>query len=366
MLEQGVATAPDAHAKLAPSSASRWVACPGSVGLESLIPEPPQSEAAREGTEAHDVAAQMLASWPRYDPGWFPSEPQEACRVYCELVAPLGELGTLHIESREQYTADIWGTVDAWVFDANRNAVYVADFKYGFAPVEALENWQLIAYAAAVAQRINPTPATYFELIICQPRAWHIEGRIRRWGVTWAELQPYISDLAVAALQAMAPGAPTKTGPHCKYCKARYSCVTLQRAAAEAMQYAGVASPLPRNPEAMAVELHLLRQAAELIDYRLNGYYAEAERMAREGQALPGWRMAYGGGRYKWTRPTAEAVALGQLYGVDIMKPPEPITPAQARDKGIPADVLKQYSERLPGKARLEPVDTAALGKVFR
>ena len=47
------------HALLAPSSAHRWIECPGSVVLSKDIPET-TSEYAEEGTFAHAVAAHCL------------------------------------------------------------------------------------------------------------------------------------------------------------------------------------------------------------------------------------------------------------------------------------------------------------------
>lgn len=47
------------HAELGPSSAVRWMTCPGSVLLSRGQPED-QSEYAEEGTLAHAVAARAL------------------------------------------------------------------------------------------------------------------------------------------------------------------------------------------------------------------------------------------------------------------------------------------------------------------
>src|SRR6476620_10576638 len=50
-----------AHAELAPSGASRWLEnCPGSIKLSIGIPEGPSSEAAKEGTVAHEWAEKLL------------------------------------------------------------------------------------------------------------------------------------------------------------------------------------------------------------------------------------------------------------------------------------------------------------------
>ena len=48
------------HAKLGPSSASRWLNCPGSVALCATVPEEPSSEYADEGTFAHDIAERAI------------------------------------------------------------------------------------------------------------------------------------------------------------------------------------------------------------------------------------------------------------------------------------------------------------------
>jgi hypothetical protein len=47
------------HAKLSPSGAHRWMACPGSVTLEADFPDT-SSAYAREGTAAHELAAMVL------------------------------------------------------------------------------------------------------------------------------------------------------------------------------------------------------------------------------------------------------------------------------------------------------------------
>lgn len=50
-----------AHAQLSPSSAERWITCPGSVALCRNLPDS-SSSYADEGTAAHDLAAKCLES----------------------------------------------------------------------------------------------------------------------------------------------------------------------------------------------------------------------------------------------------------------------------------------------------------------
>lgn len=50
-----------AHAELSPSSAARWMTCPGSVAACRGIPDKGSSYA-DEGTAAHHIAAECLES----------------------------------------------------------------------------------------------------------------------------------------------------------------------------------------------------------------------------------------------------------------------------------------------------------------
>ena len=47
------------HSKLSPSSAHRWMACPGSVRLEAQFPDE-SSPYAKEGTTAHELVESMM------------------------------------------------------------------------------------------------------------------------------------------------------------------------------------------------------------------------------------------------------------------------------------------------------------------
>ena len=83
------------------------------------------------------------------------------------------------------------------------------------------------------------------------------------------------------------------------------------------------------------------------------------------GKSVPGWSIDHTVGREEWSKPASEVFALGQLFGVDLARPAEPITPAQARKAGVDATVISAYAKRKAGTAKLIKVDTTAARKAF-
>ena len=59
------------HSVFSPSSAKRWMTCPGSIALSMQCPEPETSKYAEEGTRAHDLAERAL-------PAFLSSDPEQA------------------------------------------------------------------------------------------------------------------------------------------------------------------------------------------------------------------------------------------------------------------------------------------------
>lgn len=61
-----------AHARLSPSSSSRWLKCPGSVPLTESLNLPPEKDSpyALEGTLAHYLAERLLKDT-HIDPDYF-------------------------------------------------------------------------------------------------------------------------------------------------------------------------------------------------------------------------------------------------------------------------------------------------------
>lgn len=75
-----------AHAKLSPSSAERWMNCPGSVVLSEGMPDK-TTQFAEEGTMAHAVAEAMLLG----NPYQADKDMETYCKLYVDHVRFLVE-----------------------------------------------------------------------------------------------------------------------------------------------------------------------------------------------------------------------------------------------------------------------------------
>lgn len=360
------------HSRLSPSSANRWVECPGAVTLGEQFPEPAgRNEAADEGTASHWYASEYLEGKPRPVGSTAPNgvtiteEMIEGAMVYVEAVMKAAGGTALNIESRLKIGfvhEECFGTTDCWFVKGRE--VHVWDYKYGFGVVDPFENWQLICYAAGVLQWLG---ADDYDVVlhIVQPRPFHMLGPHRTWRVKAADLRGSFTRLATAANAALADNPPTQSGNHCKYCSARHACPAAQHAALSAVDYAGKAVAELLTPEALAIELRTMERAANAIQFRLTGLRAQAETTIREGGFVPGWALQPGGGRTVWSKPTAEVFALGDMMGIDLRGEPSAITPAQAKKKGLDAGVIAAYSGSSGSSMKLVETTATMASRVF-
>ena len=335
--------------------------------MQGRHPEDTESEAAREGTAAHEIAELMLDAGTRGQKATLPEiasngvpiteEMLEAATLYADhCVAIMRRHGVfggdyLGIEREVPITCinpENGGTPDFWLYAAEANILYVRDFKFGFGYVDEWENWQMIDYTAGLLADLDIDGAldqmTTVSLGIVQPRTYGAEGVIREWRVRASELRSYFNVLHVNGAEALKDNAPTVSGPHCRYCSARHACESAQRAAYTAIEHTGKSLPVELDPLALGIELGVMQRAAKAIEYRLEGLKAQAENVARSGTPVPGWELKDATGRKGWAKSHDEVVMLGTLYDIELTKPAL-ITPNQATKAGLDPEVLAAYTE---------------------
>jgi hypothetical protein len=249
------------HSRVSPSSAHRWVHCPGSVVMSEQFPNP-SGTAAAEGEACHWIGSEVLSGRIALNTSApngvvLTDEMKDSAKVYVAAVhAKLNGRAapaTCGIEQRvaiPRVHIECFGTVDCTLTD-EQGELHIFDLKYGFGIVEPWDNWQMICYAAGL---LRPTHR-FVNIHIVQPRPFHASGPVRTWRVGVGILEEYIQRLHRAATIALQVDPPTTSGSHCKYCSARHACPAAQKAALHAIDYTdrAVAQQLP--PEALAVEL---------------------------------------------------------------------------------------------------------------
>lgn len=216
-----------AHSALGPSSADRWLNCPGSVALTRGIPDT-DTEHSREGTVAHSLTEQLRLT------GTLPAvgtviggvkvtqEMIDAVVMFVEYVDE--SPGDRLVESRVSFTNWVdggFGTLD----DARMvpGKVVLTDFKYGKGvQVFAQDNPQLKLYALGLVQDWD-WAYDFQEFVLCvhQPRLDHIDTwRIDRAALlAWAE-----TVVRPGAKRTCDPDAPVKAGSWCQWCRIKTTC----------------------------------------------------------------------------------------------------------------------------------------------
>jgi len=367
------------HSVLPPSSAARRVACSGSRKLEALYPRE-QTEAAQEGELAHHYAAMHMkyseaikrGIFTLEDPEDIPSYLKYGVNLYIdhvftvlnnESIFATNETAELHIEERLEMPGihpECWGTPDAWFVE--NETLHMFDFKYGFGPVEVYENWQMIEYAAGINERY--TKAVFH---IVQPRASHPDGPIRTWEVELKDLVEYWDMLMRTEWEAMQSNPVTKPSPQCVNCQARHACPALQKTVLSNINTMDISIPHDMNAAELGNELRILHNAAKLLDARITGLEQEALSLLKSGKRIPHYELGEVQSLEKWAKDEKEITALGELFDIELRKPAEVkfITPKQAIQAGIPAKVVRQYSETPKGAKKLQPIDERKIRKMF-
>ena len=311
------------HAKLSPSASERWMTCPGSVVLSEGMPNK-SSAFADEGTQAHAVAESILRGKAiESETGM-----AENVMVYVDYVRSLG--GVLHIEQRVHVNADIYGTADAVVWDAENAMLHIADLKYGAGvAVEVTNNLQLKIYALAALLQFK-YPAHNVTATIVQPRCPHSGGPVRSVTFDVVDLLDFHADLldAVKVVREAASHDghpvweqaylhPSEKG--CRWCLAAPKCPAIKdRAQALAKQV--FAPGLPYDAKALAETLDFLPIIEGWVKNTREFAYAEAER----GNDVPNWKLVEKVANRKFNPDAAELLVkdLG-LLPEQIFKPQE-------------------------------------------
>lgn len=359
------------HAVLPPSSAKEWSNCHGWLQMNEGI-EDVETDDARWGTECHVWASEALEQIrhnrePELPPDAEQRETVEAYLEHCRaLMIRTGAFASpnLGIETRV-YSRDlpdhVWGTEDFYAYDPSKRTLYIRDFKAGHLIVDP-DDPQLLLYAHGTLEALGlDDQTTVVDVGVVQPRGYCREGPIRNVRMWAYELRPRINQIMMAAEANLKGGGQVMAGAHCRDCKARYRCP----AAINAVYSVAEAVPAEPTPAELGLLLRHVGRALKHLTQMQKAFEGQAEGLIKSGQVVPGFAVTPSYARSEdWTQDRDAVLLLGQLYGVDLNKPGLD-TPAQARKKGIPAEIISGYCTRRKTGVKLTESNPDEVIRIF-
>lgn len=307
-----------AHAKLSPSSAYRWLACPGSIREINKVytPEKP-SVYAQEGTAAHELAERCLKQYA--SPAKFMGETivnedgseflvdidmAEAVTKYIEFadeVAPLGEVTGGHtlryIEQKLIACDECWGTGDFIALQRQTERLIVADYKHGKGVVVSPDSAQPKIYGIGAINKLAKLGHSIrvVDLVIVQPRA--ACEAVRKHSMSAADLVDWKDKVLLPGIAATKKAdAPLCVGDHCGFCPAISTCpeqrkeaLALARAEFSDIEDGTLTFP---EPDTLNMEqLVAVAGAAERFQKWANACKALLQQKAEMGTTIPGMKL---------------------------------------------------------------------------
>lgn len=355
------------HALLGPSKAYQWTACTPSARLEEGFPDS-SSEAAKEGTLAHELAELKLRNYfysvefgkrklnaainklKKENPDLWQEEMMGYTDEYLEFVrsVALALPSAPHpdIERHVDLSAYIpggFGTADCILIQGD--LIHVIDFKYGKSPtgrVEAAHNPQMQLYALGAYELYKMLyPVKRIRLSIVQPR---LADGITTWETTLEELLAFggnVKEKAALAMEGKGEFAPSEKT--CRYCRAAGRC----RARAEENVRLAFADGYQKKPPLISNEEMggYLRQGTDIAKW-LSDLEDIALKECLAGNEIPGWKAVEGRGSRAWA-DLDKAFAHLQKAGIPeaMLWERKPVTsPALEKSLG-----KKEYAARTEG-----------------
>lgn len=335
-VEDRIIVEEDFHSSRGASSATRWLTCPGSIGLTEKLQKEGRaknitSRPAAEGTAAHLVLAGCLedgsdasdmkgltvevAEWGFVVDDEMVSSVQEVLDWVRDRISRAKKEGfeaTLYVEKGmgSFLNEDVWGTADIIIL-IHGDRLIVVDFKYGKGITVEPDSDQNAYYSYLAIENFieDPKSISVVESWIAQPRIPHPGGTMRRHVTNYTELSDWWIDVVLPGIEeTYKPDASLTVGEHCRFCPAKGHCPALKNDVFEFPVGIDVAHLTDG-------ELGLILDKLKAIDAVKETFQVEALRRAKEGDKIPGYKLV----RMKSNRALKDTLALPDPDDADNM-----------------------------------------------
>jgi hypothetical protein len=344
--------------KLRPSSASRWIACPASAKLSTLVPYQEAGEAAKIGTAIHALAETcfQLAT----DPLKFIGQvvdgitmTLENCEFALEHLQAIwaiqDELGYVEVEQlyklydTPQYT--LQGTAD--VVGISKDKLIIADLKTGRGYVDA-DSEQMKIYALGALLNMRQMPKEV-EFQIIQPH--HGEKRLHRMSVD--ELGVWETEVLLPAINDAVSDAPrfAPSESACQWCPAKHICpaqkeqfdiVAAQPDITTMSKEDIVSVMLSLSPD----QIGAILDRAPMVEKFIDAVKEHATKQMEDGAVVPGWQLQPKRASRKWIDSNQARQALtdagltdSQIFETELISPTQ-AEKLLAKDQRVILDAL--------------------------
>ena len=339
--------APEKHALLSASSASRWLVCTAAPRFEEGLPER-TSEYAEEGRLAHAIAElkvlkkSTMMSTRTYnsrlkklqkDPSYNP-EMDKTTDLYLEYISELvmgyDSAPTVAVEVQVDFSAYVpegFGTCDCCIIGGD--TLSIVDYKHGKGvPVAAEGNPQMRLYALGALDRYAPIfggAIKNVRMSIMQPR---LDPEPSTDTITVEELRAWGDSIKPIASKAFSGFGDFVPGDHCRFCRGKARCRARANVNTALEDFAGcvpegsLTLEQKQSMEAATgsgVEAPGLLTDEEIGDLLVRGkllvqWYKDLEEYATtallNGQTIPGWKLVPGRSNRTFTDQDAAIQAV--------------------------------------------------------
>lgn len=330
------------HAKLAPSSAYRWLSCPGSVELNESVVDTGSSYA-EEGTAGHEIFAfagrgtelnTFLGKRIHVEDG-----APEGVEVTQELLDHVAEALEWVREYKEAHPRAVIFQeqkfeIGAYNFDLPPGVLYgtadfvaispeelcIADLKLGFVNVVAPENEQLILYALGALSATGWIHDT-IRIAILQPKT----GAPKEVVYTAAQMDAFREAYAPGVKIAAEGGPLVASEEACRWCKAAGVCPEIKKATL-ALARREFSNLITLSGEEVAEIL----EKGTMIEQALKSVRAHALKLLEiDPNSIPGWKRVQGEKKRRWKDEDVAMEKFKASLPLDVIAPRSLVSPLQ-------------------------------------